>query len=406
MAQLDSKVEIGFDLTSGIGPFLTLDDPVSGKLDDPDWTLGGTIFYDVTEYVKSVAIARGRSSLFSAFPAGQSTIVFNNHNRYFDPLYTASPFVGNIIPKREVKISAGTVVQFTGWIDDWNLSYLPSGDSIADAVAYDATGLLAGRTLSAGTPSAQTTGERVNAILSSSGVNWAADLRNVDTGQASLSDFPITADSNALNYLQTVAASEPGNLFIGKEGRVVFQDRTKGPTSTDLVEFGGTAIPFQNLEVVYGSENLYNEIVISRSGGGTATAQDTDSIGEYGKRNLTISDLLLSTDEQSVDLALIYAQRYSQPEYRFNSLEIAMHKLSGSQQYQIAGLEIGSICKVTFTPNQIGDPIERFVEVIRIEQDMSPETFFITLGFQSIDFASLVLDDAEFGKLDTYSLSW
>lgn len=406
MAALDTKVEIGFDLVSGIGPFLTLDDPVSGKLDDPDWTLGGTIFYDVTEYVKSVAVSRGRSSLFSAFPAGQASVVFNNHNRYFDPLYTASPFVGNIIPKREVKISAGTVVQFTGWIDDWNLSYLPNGDSVADAIAYDATGLLAGRTLSESTPAPQTTGERVNTILSSSGVNWAADLRSVDTGQATLSDYPITADANALNYLQTVAASEPGNLFIGKEGRVVFQDRTKGPTTASLVEFGGTAIPFQNLEVVYGSENLYNEIVVSRSGGGTATAQDTDSIGEYGIRNLTITDLLLSTDAQSVDLALIYAQRYSQPEYRFNSLEIAMHKLSEPQQYEIAGLEIGSICKVTFTPNGIGDAIERFVEVIRIEEDMSPETFFVTLGFQSLDFASLVLDDAEFGKLDAYSLSW
>lgn len=406
MAQLDTKVELGFDLQSGVGPFLTLDDPVSGRLDDPDWTLGGTIFYDVTEYVKSVSVARGRSSIFTTFPAGNATVAFNNHNRYFDPLYTASPFVGNIIPKREIRISSGTVIQFTGWVEDWNLSYLPNGDSIADAIAYDATGLLAGRVLTASTPTPQTTGERVNAILSTSEVNWAAELRQIDTGQATLSDFPIDDNTNALNYLQQVAASEPGNLFIGKEGRVVFQDRTTAPTTASLVEFGGTGIPFQNLEVVYGSENLYNEIVISRLGGGTATATDSDSIGQFGIRNLTIDDLLLSTDEQSVELALIYAQRYSLPEYRFNSLEIAMHKLSEAEQYQIAGLEIGSVCKVTFTPNAIGDPIERFVEVIRIDQDMNPETHFVNIGFQSLDFAALVLDDAEFGKLDTYALSW
>lgn len=406
MTMIAPKVELGFDLTSGVGPFLRLDDPVSGKLDDPDWTLGGTIFYDVTEYVKSVSVSRGRNSLFSNFPAGNAMVAFNNHNRYFDPEYQDSPFVGNIIPKREIKISAGTVVQFTGWVNDWNLTYSPNGDSIADASANDATGLLAKRTLSAGTPTEQTTGARINAILDDAGSDWPDNLRSIDTGSATVSDYPIAADTNVLNYLQKVAASEPGNLFIGKNGYITFQDRTKSPTSASLVEFGGTAIPFQNLEVVYGSENLYNEVVVSRAGGGTATATDTDSIGEYGIRNLTISDTLLSTDAQSVDLALIYAQQYSQPEYRFNSLEIAMHKLTQDQQYEIANLDIGSICKVTFTPNNIGDPIIRYVEVIRLEEEITPERFFITLGFQSLDYASLVLDDAVFGKLDTYSLSW
>lgn len=402
---VEPKVEVGFDLTTGVGPFLTLDDPVSGKLDDSDWTLGGTIFYDVTEYVRDISITRGRSSLFSSFPAGNASVAFNNHNRYFDPLYTESPFVGNIIPKREIRISAGTVIQFTGWIDDWNLTYAPSGDSLADAIAYDATGLLSSRSITAGTPPAELSGARVNRVLSDAGVNWASDLRSIDSGGATLSNEPIEANTNALTYLQKVAASEPGNLFIGKEGRVVFLDRTKAPTTDTLVEFGGTAIPFTGLEVVYGSENLYNQVVITREGGGTATAIDTDSIGEYGILNLT-QDTLLSTDEQSVDLALNYAQEFSQPEYRFNALEVAMHKLEEAVQYEIADLEIGSICKVTFTPNNIGDPIERFVEVIRIEQTINTVTHFVQLGFRSLDYASLVLSDAEFGKLDTYSLSW
>lgn len=406
MTALAPKVELGFDLAAGVGPFLVLDDPVAGKLDDPAWGLGGTIFYDVTEYVRSVSMNRGRSSLFSNFPAGNATVAFNNHNRYFDPLYTASPFAGNIIPKREIRISTGTVVQFTGWVDDWNLTYAPSGDSVADAIAYDATGLLANRTLGSSVPTVQTTGARINAILNESTVNWSSSLRNIDTGQATLSNYPIDANTNALSYLQTVAQSEPGNLFIGKDGKVTFQDRTKSPTSDGLVYFGGTGIPFQNLEVVYGSENLYNEIVISRQGGGTATAVDFDSVSEYGIANLTVSNLLLSSDEQAVDLALIYAQQYSQPEYRFNALEVAMHKLDEAEQLEITNLEIGSICQVTFTPNGIGDPIERFVEVIRIEQTVTPETHFVNLGFQAIDYASLVLDDAEFGKLDTYSLSW
>ena len=406
MAMPTEKVEVGFDLTSGTGPFLRLDDAVSGKLDDPDWTLGGTIFVDVTPRVKSISVSRGRTTLFSNFPAGSATVVFNNHDRAFDPLYTDSPFYGNIIPKREIRISSGGVIQFTGWIEDWNLSYSPNGDSITDAVAFDATGLLAGRTLPAITPVVQKSGERVNQILSASGVNWAVALREVDNGVAELSDFDIPVGTNALTYLQTVASTEAGNFFIGKEGRVVFQDRRKSPTSETLVEFGQDGIPFQSLEVVYGSENLYNEITISREGGGTATARDEDSIQEYGIRNLTISNLLYSTDEQSLELALHYAIEFSQPDYRFQDLQIAVHKLGSTDQEKIQNLEIGSICKVTFTPNGIGDAIVRFVEVIRIAQDVNPQTHFVDLGFSSLDYASLVLDDAVFGKLNAYSLSW
>ena len=407
MSHIDTeKVEVGFDLTSGAGPFLRLDDPVSGKLDDPDWTLGGTIFYDITDYVRSFTIARGRSNLFNQFPAGKASVEFNNHDRTFDPLYTSSPFFGNIIPNREIRITSGTVVQFTGWIDDWNLTYSPDGNSIAEALASDATGLLANRTLSAGTPAVQTTGERINAILSSSDVDWATGLREIDTGQAELSDYPIEEGANALNYLQQVAKSEPGNLFIDKQGKVEFQDRTVAPTTASLTYFGGTGIPFANLEVVYGSEVLYNEIQLSRLGGGTAIVRDTDSIGEYGIHNLTESDLLNSTDAQLVDAALNYAVQYSQPEYRFNALEVQLHKLGPTDQAIMHDLELGSVCEVTFTPNGIGDPIDRFVEVIRIQHIVTPEEHTMMLGFRSLDFASIVLDDAEFGKLDTYSLSW
>ena len=400
------KVEVGFDLTSGAGPFLRLDDPVSGKLDDPDWTLGGTIFYDITDRVKAFSISRGRSALFSQFPAGKAVVEFNNHDRAFDPLYPSSPFYGNIIPNREIRISSGTVVQFTGWIDDWNLAYAPSGDSVAEALATDATGLLAKRTLSAGTPTVQTSGERINAILDSADVAWGGGLRNIETGAAELSDYPINEGANALNYLQQVAKTEPGNLFIGKDGKVTFQDRTTAPTTASLFYLGGTGIPFANLEVIYGNEQLYNEIAVSRLGGGTAVATDSDSIGEYGILNLTESDLLFSTDSQLVDLAVNYAVQYSQPEYRFNSVELRLHKLTLSQQETLHELEIGSVCEIEFTPNNIGDAIVRYAEVIRIEHTVTTEEHTMMLGFRSLDYASLVLDDAEFGKLDTYSLSW
>jgi len=204
-----------------------------------------------------------------------------------------------------------------------------------------------------GTPTEELSGARITDVLDQ--INWSPELRNIDTGQATLSTAEIAENTNAMTYLQNVGASEPGLVFIGKEGRVQFRDRLTTPTSASLVEFGGTAIPFTNLSVVYGSENLYNEIRVSRTGGGTATAQDPQSISDYGLRNYSQDGLLLSSDDQLVDLALFFAERFSQPEYRFDALEVALHKLEPADQNEVLSAEIGSIAKVTFTPNGIGD---------------------------------------------------
>lgn len=405
MTMPTEKIEVGFDTSfSAAGNFFVLDDATKGQLDNASYPLGGLQFVDVTSRVRNFSINRGRTSIFSQFPAGQASIEFNNHDRAFDPLYTGSPYYGNIIPRREIRITSGTAITFSGWIDDWNLTYTPNGDSIVEAVCYDALGVLAGQTLSLGTPTEELSGSRVSYVLDQ--INWSSELRNIDTGIATLSTAEIAENTNALTYLQSIASSEPGLVFIGREGKLQFRDRVDAPTSTSLIELGGTAIPFSGLQVVYGSENLYNQVSISRVDGGTATAQDAQSIEDYGLRELNETGLLLSTDAQLVDLALVLAQRYSQPEYHFEAVEIATHNLDPADQVTVLQAEIGSICKVTFTPNGIGDAIERYVRVIRIQHSVTPETHFVEFGFQALDFAPLVLDDAEFGKLNSYSLSW
>lgn len=399
------KVEVGFDTSfSGAGNFFTLDDPVKGQLDNTSFPLGGLTFIDITDRVRQFSISRGRSNLFSAFPAGQLNVEFNNHDRAFDPLYASSPFAGNIVPRREIKVTTADSVQYTGWIDDWAFSYTPNGDSIAEAIAYDATSIISGQNLAAGTPVTELTGARVSDVLDQ--INWSNEARNIDVGQATLGTAAIEANTNAMNYLQTIALSEPGLVFVDKQGRLTFIDRGQSPTSAGLVTFGGTGVPFQSVDVSYGSDNLYNQIVLDRLGGGTATATDTQSVTDYGLRTLTQNGLLLSTDLALAELALVLAQQYSQPEYRFSSLEVAIHKLEPAEQDSVLSLELGSIAKVIFTPNGIGDAIQRFVQVISVNHTVNPQTHYIEFGFQSVDTAYLILDDAEFGKLDAYSLSW
>ena len=400
-------VEIGFDLVGANANLLTLDNPVKGKLDDPAYPLGGQIFYDVTDKVKSIATRRGKNRQLDEFDGGLANVVFDNNDRTFDPEYVNSPYYGQIIPKRAIRIFSGGNPVFQGVIDDWNLNYDPGGFSEASAAASDAFTLFNTQTLPAGTATAQKSGQRVNAILDLPDVNWSTQEREIETGLTSLGADVYEQDTNVLEYLRTVARTEPGNLFIARDGKVVFTDRNAAPTSGEVtLSDDGTGIPYQGMKVVYGSELLYNEIVIGSLAAGTVVARDTASIADYGVLNLTQTGLLMSDPTYVQNLAIYYASKYSQPEYRFESVDIVIDELSDEQQQAILGLEIADFVTIKFTPNGIAPAIEKIAEIIRIDDDITPESHVVSLGFATLDYFLLVLDDPEFGKLDRGALAF
>jgi hypothetical protein len=394
MAIPATTVEIGFDLSALGGPFFILDDPVQGVLDNTEYTLGGTLFYDVTEYVRSVSVRRGKSRQLDRFTAGGAAIEFNNNSRAFDPENTASPFYGQIIPKRTIKVETGGSAVFYGVVDDWNLNYDISGLSLAGADCVDGFTLLAQRALTASTATSQKTGARINAILDKTEVNWPSSLRDIDTGATTLQADVIADGTNVLEYLQTVTSTEPGSM--GADGFIVFKDRS--------VEFSD--VEFSDVQVVYGSELLYNYIQIERENGGTAIVQDDDSINSYGQQALIQSGLLMNTDADALELANYLLGQYSEPEYRFESLTVQLEALSSGDQANVLGLEIGDTARIKFTPNNVGSQIDKYATIIKIDHEMLPMSHRITFGFQTLDYASLVLDDLEFGILDTNRLGF
>ena len=400
-------VQIGFDLVGANANLLTLDDPVKGKLDTPAYPLGGQIFYDVTDKVKSISTRRGKNRQLDEFDSGLANVVFDNNDRTFDPEYVNSPYYGQIIPKRAIRIFSGGNPVFQGVIDDWNLNYDPGGFSEAAAASSDAFTLFNTQTLSAGTATAQKSGDRVNAVLDLPDVNWSTQDRSVETGLTDLGADVFVEDTNILEYLRTVAKSEPGNLFIGKNGHVVFTDRNAAPASGEVtLSDDGTGIPYQGMKVVYGSELLYNEIVIGSLAAGTVVAQDLASIAQYGVLNLTETGLLMSDPDYVQNLALYYAQKYSSPEYRFESVDIVLDELSDVDQQKILGLEIADFVTIKFTPNGISPAIEKVAEIIRIDNDITPQAHVVSVGFATLDYFLLVLDDPEFGKLDAGALAF
>ena len=403
MSQPVQKVELGFDiLSSGLGPYFILDDPIKGKLNNTEYLLAGVLFFDVTSLVQSVAIQRGKNRQLDQFDSGLANIVFNNNDRTFDPEYALSPYAGQIVPKRQVRISSGGIVQFAGLVDDWNLTYAPNGDSTASAACSDATSSFATQTIATRTNSVQKSGERINAILDLPEINWPSTLRDVDTGLMTLGADTIADNTNALTYLRLVERSEPGAFFIGKSGNVIFRDRIAAPTSQGVtLADDGTGIKYQSLRVQYGSELLANEIVVSSEiSSYEVTTLDLESIDTYGIFNLTRTGLLINANGDVDELAEFYANKYSQPEYRFESVEVLLDELTNQEQNDLLGLEIGDVVEIKFTPNGIAPAISKYAEIIRIDNSIDLDNHIMSLGFSTLDFALLVLDDAQFGKLD------
>lgn len=109
-------------------------------VESPTWT-------EVTSYVRSVSVRRGKSSEQDTFGTGTASVVLNNRDNRFNPFNTAGTYYGNLLPRRQIKIealSAGmNVPVFRGFVAGWPVEYTDSGyDSTVTLDCYDLYGLM------------------------------------------------------------------------------------------------------------------------------------------------------------------------------------------------------------------------------------------------------------------------
>lgn len=399
------KVELGFTADGSGGPFLTLDDPVLGKLDDPNVVLGGgEVFADVSSYFQSLTLQRGKSRELDRYQAGQATVTFDNRTRAFDPTYTASPIFGQIVPRRKVRISVDNIIQYVGTIDDWNIDYEPGTNSRATLQAFDVFSYFVGAEVGTATYSAETTGDRLDNLLDN--IGWATDARDIGPTGAIVAGTAIPEAQAIMPIMQIVAQSEPGDLFISKVGSVKFVGRNNSFTSAGAVfTDSGLGIPYKTIQAIYGSELLYNT-VNTFSSVGTATANDTTSIGLYGQRTLN-QETYLNSQDQLQQLSEYLVSLYGEPEYRFQGITIDLEAISPAQRATVLDIELGDVVQVNFTPSRIPPAITRYGKVIGLGYSLAPNRQEVQLQLQSTQGAYFVLDDPIFGKLDSGNiLGW
>jgi hypothetical protein len=186
-------------------------------------------FSDISADVISVSTNRGKDPQQDTFNAATCSVQLNNETRNYDPDYGPSPYQGKIVPTGEVRVYSNDQIVFTGFITDWNFSYSPTGQSIAEIVAADAFWNLNNQKLTSYTPTQELSSERILDVLLQPEVGgtavWPSSLRNISLGVATVGDYEVRDGTNALSYLQEVEKAEPGRLFVDKSGRLVFRSR-------------------------------------------------------------------------------------------------------------------------------------------------------------------------------------
>lgn len=408
------KVELSIDLGNLDDTAFALDDPVKGVLDNTIYELGGPRLFDITDRLLTASTTRGKSQALDRIDAGTIDITLDNSDRLFDPLYEAGFYYGQLIPGREVRVSCNDFPVIYGFIDDIDIMYQPNNRSVVSIQSSDALSNLTINNLPAVTPDVELSGARVTRILDLPEVAWPADRRSIDVGDSTLSSVAITEGTQTVAYLQLVATSEAGDVFVSKDGKFVFKERNSAPGVIDIAFTdeasvpGFTVIPFADLEVVYGSEQLYNRIVLSNNKAvpDEVLAEDAESQGTYGPRSYSVSGLLNNEAADLQYLADFLLARFKEPQYRFQSLSVVLDVLTEAQQDKVLDLEIGDIVQVKFTPSGIPPAIDQYCRVIGIDHDWSASEKRVNLSLERLDFTLFVLDSTLFGTLDDDRLSF
>jgi hypothetical protein len=402
------QVLVGFQTTANFGQPFQLDDSVYGLLGTG--TLGGYQLVDLTDQVLSISITRGRNRELEQFNAGTASVRFKDPQRILDPLNASSPYYPYVGPRQPIQVFAAGVQIYSGFVTDWDLTYdfTVDGD-VNTASCADAFTVLANQNMNQWTPTEQLTGARIEAVLNRPEVTYQGQY-SLKAGSSTLGAFQVSAGTNVLNYLQLVAASEQGNLFINAQGSLVFTGRTYNPVVAGLTFSSAPGgVDYSTLTNDFGDELLYNYIQTqSPAGASPETTSDATSIALYQAQQYTKLDLLNSTTVEVAALGNYLLGRYKDPRLRFTGLQVQLAALDADNQDLVLSAEIADITSVTKTYT-VGTPltVTQDVFVSGIRHNITPGSHTVGFTFESVDGNGyFTLDDTLFGVLDQNLLAF
>jgi hypothetical protein len=370
---------------------------------------------DITEYVQTINITRGRNRQLDQFNAGTATVSLWNQSRIFDPLNASSPYFGVIIPRSPINIYANNIQIYSGVVSDWDIDYEMPNTDMAYLNCADVFTVLANQTMNEHTTTTQSSSARVSTVLGYGEVAYQGPTQ-IGTGSSTLGGtaidigFTINQNTTVLNYLQTITKSEQGYMYIAADGTLVFKGRTEvlNPVSGADFKDDGTGIPYQTILNQFGDELLYNYIRAESPAGAPQIASDAGSIALYQSQVLNETNLLNSTTTEVLGLANYLLGKFKDPILRFTGVSTELTALNAGHQNTCLMLDLTDVVSVTKS-FAIGTPsnVTQTLIVSGVNHTIRPGSHVIAYTFEATDGNQyLTLDDTIFGILDQNLLAF
>lgn len=412
MSRPTINVIINFSTGAGFGNPFIIDQGILGI--DVLADASGPIV-DVSNLVDSIVTNRGRQINTEQFNTGSGTIRILDQNGDFNPQNPASPYYTYLSPMRKIAITATyegvTYPIFAGYITNYNTSTPKyTGDLVYTTIsAVDGFRLFQNAQFFGvtGAAAGQTTGTRITKILDT--IGWPASMRDIDTGQTTVQDDPAT-QRTALNALQTVATTEYGAIYMGADGKAVFQDRaltTSSIAATPKVfNDTGTGIGYFDVKWVLDDSQVYNKATITRQGGSVQTVSDTSSIEKYFTHSYNQSGLLMQTDAEALDYAKAFIASRKETSIRVDELTLDLQQ-DNYTDGTIAGLGLDYFSPVTITTSQPNSTyLTKTVQVFNITHQIRPDSWKVKFGTAEPIIDGFIVGSSLFGILGTSVLSY
>ena len=371
---------------------------------------------DVSAYLRSFHITRGRQYELNQMQAGTCDITLKNLDRAFDPTYSASPFYPNLRPMVPVRISAvfqsTTYRLFTGYVERFPQNRTGPTYAETQIQAVDGFELLTNSVLPGDSYPQELSGDRVTRVLDA--VGWSSSARSIAAGQSDIIAY-VFGDIDfvdPLSHLQDVSTSELGQFFMDAAGNATFRDRlsnispTPLGTFTDqpLVDIGD--IGYSDLQKSFDKDLIFNDWRGTRSGGSIVQeALDSISITKYAQRAQSRTPLLPSDLETLMQMQSLL-NAYKEPTIRVSQITVTPANNVDSW-LQVLTRELGDMITVREHPPGGGIPFvqDELIQQIDLTVDKDVASSKCVYSLLPGDPSSfLVLDDATSGTLD--STNW
>lgn len=288
--------------------------------DDPLTENDSATWVDVSDYSKGTKdtelwIKRGRQHERGEIEAGRAIVVLNNNTYLFDPKDSTGTYFGQILPMVKIRIWTELTIDavltpfylFTGYVERWDVRYF-STTNLSTATLHCVDAFKYFNLTEIPTPMVQSqedSGLRIDAILDE--IGWASGERVIAVGDVEVPAMTVEKVS-ALAAIQDIAKAERGLFYMNGRGNAVYEDRSHRNTMlssglwtdapSDIDEY-----PYSSFITRLDDSDIWNHIVVRRTGGIEQSVEDATSIAAYFRRTLVMDDMLLVSDAAALEAA-------------------------------------------------------------------------------------------------------